>query len=168
MLSIDNLIELGQIREAEVIDKELLKADPGNPQGLLFNGRILSAESKYKQALTELEKGLKGEPKSAAGHYFLGVAQNALGFPSQAKASWAHALELQPQMTDAQLALADLEANSGNYDKALQLAGDALRAHPELISAHLIRAKVLLAKGDKKGEKRSFSRVRPRPSLSRR
>ena len=53
-------------------------------------------------------------------------------------------------MTDAQLALADLEANSGNYDKALQLAGDALRAHPELLSAHLIRAKALLAKGDKK------------------
>jgi tetratricopeptide (TPR) repeat protein len=53
-------------------------------------------------------------------------------------------------MTDAQLALADLEANSGNYDKALQLAGDALRAHPESLSARLIRAKVLLAKGDKK------------------
>jgi len=150
MLLIDTLIERGQIREAEAINKELLTANPGDPEGLLFNGRILIAERKYNQALPELEKGLKGEPKSAAGNYFLGVAQNALGFPFQAKSSWAHALQLQPQMTDAQLALADLDANSGNYDEALQLAGDALIAHPELPSAHLIRAKVLLAKGDKK------------------
>ena len=150
MLLIDTLIELGQIKEAEVINKELLKANPGDPQGLLFNGRILIAESKYKQGLTELEKGLKGEPKSAPGHYFLGVAQNALGFPSQAKSSWTRALELQPRMTDAQLALADLDANSGNYDEALRLAGDALKANPGLLPVHLIRAKALLAKGDKK------------------
>jgi tetratricopeptide (TPR) repeat protein len=150
MLLINTLIELGQIREAEVINQELLKANPEDAQGSLFNGRILLAEGKYDQARTELEKGLKGQPKSAAGHYFLGVAQNALGFPFPAKSSWAHALELQPQMTDAQLALADLDANSGNYDEALKLAGDALRAHPELVSAHLIRAKALLAKGDKK------------------
>jgi tetratricopeptide (TPR) repeat protein len=150
MLLIDTLIELGQIREAGVINKELLKADPGNPQGLLFNGRLLLAERKYDQALTELQRGLKGAPKSAPGYYFLGIAQNALGLPSQARSSWTYALELQPQMIDARLALADLEANSGNYDQALQLAGDALKAHPEVLAAHLIRAKVLLAKGDKK------------------
>ena len=100
--------------------------------------------------MIELQKALKADPRSAAAYYFLGVAQNALGFPFQAKSSWARALELQPQMTDAQLALADLDANSGNYDEALRLADDALMAHPKLLSADLIQAKVLLAKGDTK------------------
>jgi tetratricopeptide (TPR) repeat protein len=116
----------------------------------LFDGRILIADGKNEQALTELEKGLKGEPKSAAGHYFFGVAQNALGFTSQARSSWTRALELQPQMTDAQLALADLEANSGNYDAARRLAGATLKANPNVLSAQLIRARALLGKGDTK------------------
>ena len=150
MLLIDTLIERGQIREAEVLDRELLKTSPGDSQGLLFKGRIFIADGKYKDALPELEKGLKGEPRSGPGHYFLGVAQSALGFRSQARSSWVHALELQPQMTNAQIALAELDANSGNYDEALRLAGEALKAHPDLVSAHLIRAKALLAKGDKK------------------
>jgi tetratricopeptide (TPR) repeat protein len=150
MLLIDTLIDRGQIREAEAIDKEILKVNPGDPQGLLFNGRILIAEGKYKQAQAELEKGLEGEPKSAPGYYFLGVAQNALGFPSLAKSSWARALELQPQMTDAQLALAEFDASNGSPDEALRLAGEALKTHSELVVAHLVRAKALLAKGDKK------------------
>ena len=56
-------------------------------------------------------------------------------------------------MTDAQLALADVDADAGNYEEALRLAGEALKAHPNLFSAYLIRARVLLAKGNtKEGE----------------
>jgi len=62
MLLINTLIELGQIREAEVINQELLKANPEDPQGSLSNGRILLAEGKNDQARTELEKGLKASP----------------------------------------------------------------------------------------------------------
>jgi tetratricopeptide (TPR) repeat protein len=53
-------------------------------------------------------------------------------------------------MTDAQLALAEFDASNGSPDEALRLAGEALKTHSELVVAHLVRAKALLAKGDKK------------------
>jgi tetratricopeptide (TPR) repeat protein len=153
ILWVDTLIELRQIREAEPLTRELLKANPGDPQRLLLHSRILIAESNYDQALIELEKVLKAVPRSATGFYFLGVAQKALGFSSQAKSSWASALELEPQRTDAQLALADIDADAGNYEEALRLTGDALKTHPNLLPAYLIRARVLLAeRKTKEGE----------------
>jgi tetratricopeptide (TPR) repeat protein len=103
--------------------------------------------------LAELQASLKADPRSAGSYYFLGVAQNALGFPSQAKSSWAHALELHPRMHSAQLALAELDANTGEYDEALRLAGDVLIYDQSSSPAQLVRAKALLAKGQtKEGE----------------
>jgi cytochrome c-type biogenesis protein CcmH/NrfG len=100
-----------QITEAETLSKELLKLDPGDPRNLVLSGRMFIMENKYQQALTVLQAALQADSQSAAGYYFLGVAQNALGFRSPAKTSWTHALELHPQMIDAQLALAELEWN---------------------------------------------------------
>ena len=160
------LIESGQIKETEPLTRELLKAHPGDPQALLLRGRALIAEGDYRQALTELEKVVLKAETRPAGFYFLGVAQKALGFSSEARSSWVRALELQPQMTDAQLALADIDADAGNYEEALRLAGDALKAHPNLFPAYLIQARVLLAKGNIKEAEAALQAVLSRDPAS--
>jgi Flp pilus assembly protein TadD len=43
-----------------------------------------------------------------------------------------------------------VEWNNGNYEESLRVAGDTLHANPNLFPAQLIRAKVLLAKGNAK------------------
>jgi tetratricopeptide (TPR) repeat protein len=149
-LLIGTLLQQGRVDEAATLNEGLLKASPGDPEGLLFNGRILLAKGQYKQAQTEIEKAVKGEPRSAPGYYFLGVAQNAQGYDAQARTSWAHALELNPQLTIARIALADAAASHGDYDEALRLSAELLKTHPGLKSVQLIRARALIGKGNTK------------------
>jgi tetratricopeptide (TPR) repeat protein len=95
-----------------------------------------------------LQKTVKAVPKSADAYYFLGIAQRALGFSEMARASFAHALELRPRMTDAAVALANLEVKGGDQAHAIRLAETAIKANPDSAPAYVVSARALLAKGD--------------------
>jgi tetratricopeptide (TPR) repeat protein len=145
---VETLLDSNRGPEAAKLNQEILKSNPGDPRALLANGRILIAEGKYPEARTALESAVQADPQSAASHYFLGVAQNSLGFAASARSSFALALKLAPGMTGAQVALADLDARSGAYDDALRLANGALKANPGLPVADEVAAEVSLAKGN--------------------
>ncbi len=117
---------------------------------MLFDARILLRKASTSRLRPRSRKSIKSDSQSAPAHYFLGVAQNALGFDKQAKASWARALELNPRMTVARIALADAAANHGDYDEALRQTGDILKTQPGLARAQLIRARALIGKGNNK------------------
>jgi tetratricopeptide (TPR) repeat protein len=142
------LIDLTRIEEAARLNQELLSANPGDPQALASKGRILIAQQKYAEAKTALDQAVRSDPQSVAGHYFLGVAENALGLSELARASFARTLELSPGMADAVVALAELTARSGDYDNALRLANEALRKNPDSTLAYVIAAKASIAKGN--------------------
>jgi tetratricopeptide (TPR) repeat protein len=78
------------------------------------------------------------------------VAQNALGFDKEAQASWARALELNPQFMVARIALADAAANHRDYDEALRLTAEILKTRPMLTAAQITRARALIGKGSVK------------------
>ncbi len=145
---IDALIGLNRLEEAARLNQELLKTSPGDPPALTSMGRILVAQQKYAEAKTALDEVVRSDPQSAAGHYFLGIAEKSLGLSEQAKVSFARTLELSPGMGDAAVALAELDARSGDYDNALRLANQALQKNPNSTLAHLIAAKASIAKGD--------------------
>jgi tetratricopeptide (TPR) repeat protein len=145
---IEALIDLKRMKEARALDQEVLSQNPGDPQGLLSNGRMLITEGKYQEATAALQTAIKSEPDCARCYYFLGTAQTAIGLTGLAKASLAHARQLSPQMSGAPAALARLDVQSGDYDEALQLAGAALKADPDLASAYVTEARALISKGD--------------------
>jgi len=145
---VETLIDLNRIPEASAINQDVLKANPADPQGLLADGRILLAGGKPQEALPQLEKAVKAEPNSAGGYYFLGLAQRSAGLADPAKSSFAHALELNPGLTEAAVNLARLDVRTGDYDEALRLAGNALKTTPNLPSAYLASAEAWEAKGD--------------------
>jgi tetratricopeptide (TPR) repeat protein len=109
---------------------------------------MLIAEGKYQEATAALQTALKSEPNCARCYYFLGTSQTALGLTELAKASLARARQLSPRMSDAAAALARLDVKTGDYDEALQLAGGALKANPDLVSAYVTEARALISKGD--------------------
>lgn len=146
---IEALLDTQQIDEAEALNRELQKSDMKNPSAL-FAGRIYLARGKYQDALTELQSAVTAAPQSAMAHYYLGVAQNAAGFPLQARPSWSRALELQPGLNEPRIALAELELRNRNHEQALRLAGDALKANPNLASGHYVHARALIAEGETK------------------
>jgi protein O-GlcNAc transferase len=142
------LLDLNRVEEAVRLNQELLGVSPGDPRALLSRGRILIGQMKYAEAKTALDQAVQSDPQSAAGHYFLGVAERSLGLSEQAKVSFARTLELSPGMTDAAIALADIDSRSGDHDNALRLANQALQKNPNSTLAHIVAAKALIAKGD--------------------
>ena len=155
-LLIETLLDLNRVPEAEALNQEILMTDPAEPHSLLFAGRILINRGQYPEATTALEKAIKADPNSpgtASAYYFLGLAQSVSGSPDLARSSWDHALQVNPNMTEAQLAMARLDLSSGHYDEALSLASEALKRNPNRLLAYLITANASLAKGDtKEGE----------------
>ncbi|MBZ5625336.1 MAG: tetratricopeptide repeat protein [Acidobacteriia bacterium] len=145
---VETLLDLNRTGDAAPLIQEILTANPTDPRGLLAQGRLLLAQGQFESAVATLQKAVKSAPEVAIGHYFLGAAQQAAGFPDLAKSSFSHALELQPQMASAAGALASLAARSGNNDEALRLAENARKTAPHLPSADLATAQALVAKGD--------------------
>jgi predicted Zn-dependent protease len=64
---IELLLNESRIVEAASLNKETLKKSPKDPEGLIFDARILIAHGKYRQAQSEIEKALNSDMKSAAG-----------------------------------------------------------------------------------------------------
>ncbi len=145
---VETLLDMNRVAEAAPFNREAVSANPADPQALKSQGRILLSEGQYEKARTALEGAVKADPNSAAGYYFLGIAQRGAGLPDLAKISLSRALELQPQMAQASAALASLTVKGGNPDEALRLAENARRADPNLPSAYFASAQALMAKGD--------------------
>jgi tetratricopeptide (TPR) repeat protein len=145
---IGTLLDLNLIDEANGLNEEVLKNHPGDPGALIAKGRILILRQSYAEAKATLEAAVQANPQSAAGFYFLGVAENFLGLAASAQASFAHALELSPGWEEASLALADTDLRSGDYDAALRFARDAQTANPNSTSSYVIGANAAMGKGD--------------------
>ena len=110
--TVETLLDLGRTSEAKALNREILRTTPDDPNALVSSGRILIAERFYPEAVTALQQAVKSNPKSATAYYLLGVAQESLGFADLAKSSFAHALDLEPQRADAELALANLDVRT--------------------------------------------------------
>jgi cellulose synthase operon protein C len=142
----ETLLNQNRIQEASIPTQELLAADPNDPRALLSRGRILISQRKYPEARAALEQATKGAPKAAAAWYFLGVAQRSTGLAGDAKASFDQAHKLSPAAVGPEAALAELEANSGAYERSERLA----EANPSAPVAEVAGARAELAKGNRR------------------
>lgn len=140
----ETLLDLKRVDEALGPVQELLKANANDPGALLLNGRILIAQRKYQEAETALQNSIKGAAESATAYYYLGVAQESLALTAEAKTSFAQAHKLAPKMLGPDVALADLDTRSGQYEEAEHLA----EANPQLPLAEVVGARAELAQGN--------------------
>lgn len=162
----ETLLDLKRTAEVEPLLEEILRANPADPRGLLSQGRLLLAQANYNKSVEVLQKAVKAAPDSANASYFLGVAQQAAGFPDAAKSSYSRALALQPQMPAAAGALATLAARSGDYTEASRQAGIARQIDPNLPSANIAGAQALIAKGDLRGAETTLQALLDRDPAS--
>lgn len=141
---VETLLDLGRNAEAETVNREILRTNPNEPGALIAVGRILIAKQSYAEAVTALRQAVKSRPNSSTAYYFLGVGQQSLGLMDLAKSSFAHALKLEPGRTEAELALANLDVQTGDDPDALRLSERILKAHPGLPLAMVVRAQALI------------------------
>lgn len=129
----------GELRAAEGIYQQVLRADPKQPVALHLLGLIAHQVGKNEPAVELISKALAVKPDYAEAHCNLGFVLQALGRGNDAVASFRRAVDIKP-------GAADLHNNLGNalyaegkpteaiesYRLAIALNADYLEAHYNL------------------------------------
>jgi tetratricopeptide (TPR) repeat protein len=88
-----------------------------------------------------LQSALLVNPEAAFGHYLLGVANHKAALYSDAKKNLVRALELEPKLGSARLALANVHMRLQDWPAALLQLDTYLKENPQAADREQIRAK---------------------------
>jgi tetratricopeptide (TPR) repeat protein len=138
------LLDRNRVQEASALIDTLLSSDGGDSRALTLRGRALLSQHKVAEAQTALEKAVQIAGGNAAAWYYLGIARQLSGLPDMARSSFAKARELSPAAISPRLALAEIDANHGDYGESERLASGT----PGLPQADVVAARAELAKGN--------------------
>jgi tetratricopeptide (TPR) repeat protein len=120
-----DLIEQKKYSEAKFITDEILKADPMNLDGLLFNGKILGLQKKYDDAMEALKMVSYVKENYAPAYYERAEIYRKQGEMERAEAYYTKALNFDPKLAVAELGLALIfkaQKKSAEYKKHLNKA----------------------------------------------
>ena len=134
------LLSHGRTQEALELNDAILRENPKDTGSLVIQSTILNSERKYDEASAVLQDALRDAPEDAYGHYQLGVALSKTGNPERAKQEWFEAAKLAPQMTEVQLALADVARQQKDVGLLRESAEQIIRNNPSDPQGYLLRA----------------------------
>jgi tetratricopeptide (TPR) repeat protein len=137
---IDLLLREKKVEEASKLNDEVLKANPKNAGAHMMAGRILNLRGQFKEAIDVLQAALKDAPEHAGGHYELGLAFSKTGDLDRAQQEWIEAVKLEPRLTDAQLALAQVALIKDDGGSLRQAAEQIIRNLPSDPRGYILRA----------------------------
>jgi len=126
---------------------ELAKKNAGDDALVHFlRGKLLVRDEKIKEARKEFALAGKLDPGSGESQFFYGLT--FMGeFDRISMAEISKALEKNPDMMKAHLALAQLYAGEGKMEKALEEIDQVISRQPDNEKARMFRIKVLLQMG---------------------
>jgi tetratricopeptide (TPR) repeat protein len=134
------LLSNNRMDEAKNLDDAILKAYPKDAGAQIIRGTILNAEGKSDQAAPTLEDALKDDPQNGYGHYQLGIALKNMGSAERARQEWIQAAKLAPQMTEPQMALAQVARERNDATLLRSTAEQFIRNNPSDARGYLLRA----------------------------
>lgn len=121
----DTLIQAGRLDEARRVGAKL----EGTPLGDLIEGRVLTAEGKWSEALATFEKGIQLWPNNPGARFLAGETAEKLGRFSEAVSHYREAIRADKTQTESALALALLQEAQGLDIQALDRIGHYVRAN---------------------------------------
>ncbi len=144
LLLADYYLRKNDFSNALVQAREARTAHPGNPAALDMLGSAQLAAGDKDNALASFQKLAEMAPQSPAVQIRLANAQLALKQTDKARAALNRALQLKPDFLDAQVALIALDAQSGRYDQAIQMAHKVQQQLPRLPVGWILEGDTLL------------------------
>lgn len=138
----DSLFQLGisyfQLREykrsAQVL-KDLLLKDPDYNSAYFYLSKALEEEHQLEEALEVIQEGIDLDPYQAEFYLSAATLQLRLKQTSSAEKSVAQALQLDPEVVEANVLRVDLYMQQERYDDVISLLSngkDALTANPQI------------------------------------
>ena len=137
----------GQLAEAEVIYREILKQEPTRPDALHMLGALACQAGHPAAAIDLISRSIELEPGRAEAHNNLGVALNALGRNHEALVACGRAIALQPDYARAHYTQGNIFWQLGRLDLAVAALARATELDPKLAEAHNNRAGALKDQG---------------------
>jgi tetratricopeptide (TPR) repeat protein len=126
----------GQVKDAELLNNRILRKLPKNAAARLAGARILLAQGKKEEAISELRQQLRDAADSAQVHYWLARAYQANAQLNEAKMEGLEAVRLAPDSAGLQHFAAallldrnELEAAQEHAERAVKLASRSADEH---------------------------------------
>ncbi len=148
------LIDIGyKISDAESIQTgrtivdSVLEAEPDNPEAHFVRAKIELADSDIEAAKASLQKVLQARPDWAQARFVLGSALAASNDLSRARVEIARAVELEPQLGIARKLLAQLHAQLGEHEFAIEQGRTYLAQNPDDAEVRIIVGQSLIRVG---------------------
>jgi predicted O-linked N-acetylglucosamine transferase (SPINDLY family) len=126
----------GRLDRAERIYREILAADPRQPDALHLLGLIARQVGRHDAAVEQIGRAVAVAPHRADFHNSLAVALSGLGRLAEAVASYREALRLRPDYAEAHCNLGNALARQGKSDEAIGAFRRALSIRPDYANAH--------------------------------
>jgi tetratricopeptide (TPR) repeat protein len=154
------LVRLKRLDEAQVSLERALKLDGGNAVALLaltdLYLRKKPSPAAMQQLLGQLQQATVSSEATGALWSARGSIERALGEKRAALTSFDRALGLNPADLPSRIERAELRAEAGDFEHALEDAGAALRAAPKSVNASLTLARIQAQAGKKEEAQRTI------------
>ncbi|BCK86457.1 photosystem I assembly protein Ycf3 [Sideroxyarcus emersonii] len=124
--------QAGRLGEAEMVCRQILRVEPGQPDVLHMLGVIASQAGKYDTAVELFGDVLKMAPDFAQAHYNMANALKEMGKLDEAITSYRKAISRKPDYAKAYHNLADVLQTQGKLAEAAASYRAALRIDPGL------------------------------------
>ncbi len=142
------LLQLGETRKAAFQFRKALLVAPNYCDAALALGYCLHELREFEEALAVYDRLLSASPVSTAAWNNRGTTLLEMCCYAEAAASFSHALELNPRLYDARVALATCYQALGLVEESLSACNSVLAEVPEHAEAHWNKSLLLLLKGD--------------------
>ena len=126
----------GRIREAAVLYKQVVAADPTHAQALHHLGVIAHGAGHHTDGARLISVALALQPDWADAHVNLGLVLHAMGRHESAVDSYRRAIALSPQLAAAYNNLGNALQAVGRLDEAMASYRRAVEVHPTYAVAH--------------------------------
>jgi len=133
----------GAPKEAEEILKKIVAEDPENPWLLHFLGKAYQKLEDFDESIKAFTKAVRINPDDVYSHYLLARSYFKKGMTREAKSEAVLVLSYFAEHLGSLLLLAEIHANSGEYDTAIMYLEKAVRGDPDNLTTRLLFAYTL-------------------------
>ena len=137
----------GDLDQAEIIYKRILKDHPNQPIALNLLGVIAHQRGQYELAVELIAKALVVKPEYAEAHNNLGNALHKRGELDEAISSFQKALAIKPEFVEACISLSDVYEKQGKLDEAVSCLRKVASLKPTFSIVYNRLGNVLKAQG---------------------